>query len=171
MQHKNIFKAFYEQDKIGWDKFLEGIISPAWAILQQEYIDKHLNGKGTRISWAVKLILHLWELLYSVWKHRNEIIHKEDQQLMQVQGGNELKKAILAEFDLGLGNQHKDFAALFHKNSKEVLQTTPLKTQIAWFKTVRKAREAIPDFSYDDGCSKNGPLRRWIGLSKLNEER
>ena len=171
LMHKNIFKAFYEQDKLGWDKFLEGIISPAWALLQQEYIDKHLNGKGTGISWAVKLILHLWELLHSVWKHRNEIVHKEEQQLTQVQGGNELKKAILVEFDLGLGNLHKDFAALFHKNSKEVLQTKPLRTQIAWFKTVRTAREAIPDFSYDDAFSKNGPLRRWIGLSKLNEER
>lgn len=171
LMHKNMFKAFYEQEKIGWDKFLEGLISPTWAILQQEYIDKHLNGKGTGIAWSVKLILQLWELLHSVWKHRNESIHKEDRQLTQIQGGTELKKAIHAEFDLGLGNLHKDFAALFHKYSKEVLQTKPLKMQIAWFKTIRTAREAAPGSSYDDGFSKNGPLRRWIGLPKLKEER
>jgi hypothetical protein len=74
------------------------------------------------------------------------MIHKDDRQLMQLQGGVELRNAILAEFEFGVDNLHKDFAPLLQRNSKESLLNKPLKAQISWFKMVRTAREAISNF-------------------------
>ena len=166
MNH-GVFQAFAEQEQIGWNGVFEGLISKKWEIAQQQYLAKQLGMTRKQTTWAPKFIGLMWDFFHTIWTARNEILHNSDTIMEAVSGGQHLEEAIRYEFNLGRQGLHKDFSRIFTRySSVETLIGQPLQVRLQWFKTIRAAREATAT-SRIDIFSDNGPLRRWIGLSKV----
>jgi hypothetical protein len=72
--------AIDEQNNIGWNRFLEGWLSKAWVLRQQQYFEKsrtHRSGK----RWAVALIRKLWLVTWDLWEHHNGVLHEQENAL------------------------------------------------------------------------------------------
>jgi hypothetical protein len=60
------------QDQIGWDSFIEGSISTAWASTQHSYY-LSLNKKNSGQRWLTEIIKKLWKIAWDLWMYRNGI--------------------------------------------------------------------------------------------------
>ena len=81
------------QSAIGWLNFLKGYPSTQWSAHQQRYLQEmNLPKKSMDDTWLQHLYMHLYQQLYSRWKHRNEIVHNNsdrfthEQLLHRIQG-------------------------------------------------------------------------------------
>ncbi len=96
------------QDKIGWRRFLEGMISTEITYIQRQYIAV----KGSRMSldkWCTGLITRLLEITHGQWLYRNYIVHdpvsgtvattKKEELLVEIERQRELGDAGLLEED------------------------------------------------------------------------
>jgi hypothetical protein len=72
-----IQRALDQQFRIGWDQFMRGRIGTRWAIQQAAYFTDH-KVRQTGPKWASLLIKAVWEFTWSLWDHRNEILHHSD---------------------------------------------------------------------------------------------
>jgi hypothetical protein len=74
--------ALDSQSAIGWNNLLMGRLSDRWEPLQHTYF-LTLGRQSTGRSWAVSLIIQLWQLSWNQWDHRNGIdkntLHPEKQ--------------------------------------------------------------------------------------------
>ena len=64
-----------EQAKLGWDKFLYGFVSRAWATEQERYWDE-LNIHKCAKQWYAKVIRLVWEVAWDLWLCRNKAVHE-----------------------------------------------------------------------------------------------
>ena len=163
IMNKSQFAPFAEQQKIGWAQFMEGLISSKWSQLQDQYKDKleYMTGE----TWAKRVIQMIWKMNFDIWTKRNLKLHESEGILEELEGGEELRKAMIQEFELGPQNIHIELHQLFQGNIEELLQK-PIDTKKKWFQIVRTAKEALGHHRSDE-FAKNGPLRKWIGLNRL----
>ena len=62
------------QDKIGWRRFMEGMISLGVVAIQRDYLSLHgLLWKLDR--WASGLVIKLLEVTHGQWLYRNVVVH------------------------------------------------------------------------------------------------
>lgn len=128
------------QDKIGWRRFMEGMISRGVVEIQREYFCRHgLSWKLDR--WASGLVIKLLEVTHGQWLYRNIIVHDA------VAGSMALirKETILAEIEEqmergedGLLDEHK---YLLEVNLDD-LDDSDGSTQEYWLLAIRAARVA-----------------------------
>mgnify|MGYP000860102907 FL=1 len=67
-------KLAIEQDLIGWEHFMEGVISKQFYVIQLEHISRtagHLNGR----DWVKKFISQILQITHSQWVYRNVTLH------------------------------------------------------------------------------------------------
>jgi hypothetical protein len=96
------------QDKIGWRRFLEGMISTEITSIQQQYIA--VNGLHMSLDkWCTGLITWLLEITHGQWLYRNYIVHdpvsgtiataKKEELLLEIECQRELDNTGLLEED------------------------------------------------------------------------
>jgi hypothetical protein len=96
------------QDKIGWRRFLEGMISTEITFIQRQYIA--VNGSRMSLEkWCTGLITRLLEITHGQWLYRNYVVHdpvsgiiataKKEELLVEIERQRELGEAGLLEED------------------------------------------------------------------------
>jgi hypothetical protein len=96
------------QDKIGWRRFLEGMISMEITSNQRQYIA--VNGSRMSLDkWCTGLITRLLEITHGQWLYRNYIVHdpvsgtiataKKEELLVEIERQRDLGDAGLLEED------------------------------------------------------------------------
>mmetsp|Transcript_17146 Transcript_17146/g.32462 ORF Transcript_17146/g.32462 Transcript_17146/m.32462 type:complete len:591 (+) Transcript_17146:2917-4689(+) len=110
---KSHYDIFLEQGTIGWKQFTEGLLSSKWVVLQQNYYNS-IHSKRNGMAWASKMIVHLWEINFKVWTHRNTQLHSNSTFLNQLHGQEYLDIAIQKEFCIGKGNLPHTFSPFFY---------------------------------------------------------
>ena len=64
------------QDKIGWSRFMEGMVSKEIVALQRQAATVH--GLGVSVhTWATGLVMRLLEIVHGQWLYRNLVVHDE----------------------------------------------------------------------------------------------
>jgi hypothetical protein len=93
----NLQEAIQAQDKLGWNNFLLGRISPHLTTYQEVHY-KHLQSRKTGNSWTNKMASQMWLVLWKMWEHRNHVAKysltdqdKRDLWHLQVQAKQQLK--------------------------------------------------------------------------------
>ena len=79
---EDIKEVLVEQELLGEEAFLSGVVSRRWAQAQHRYLDR----KGSRkceIKWTAMLMLKIIDIVVDLWKHRNEALHKRDNVVRQ----------------------------------------------------------------------------------------
>ena len=115
-------------------------------------------------KWSSDLSKKLWEAVYSMWEHRNSVMHRTGK-ITDFSGGKELQAACLAEFKLG----RRALSDIYHpyldiSRSTFIKESTDYKRN--WFSIVRQARENSGHV-YTDLFSHCQASRDWVGLSNL----
>jgi len=156
-------KAIIAQQQLGWYAFLMGFIATPIVSLQNSYYKK-IDSKKKGTTWATRLIMKCWNLVYHLWTHCNSVLH-ETQALDALSGVNTLRNWIIAEYALGQGSLHRVYSRYFSVRLETLLQkhTDQLKQ---WFLVIRSGREAI-HVSTTDPFTTNASLRNWIGLPPI----
>ena len=76
--------VFESQQKIGWNAFVQGIISQEWGQLQQQYVqEQKLGDKYNGQRWRNKIVQTLFEWNRKMWKNRCEIVQIKDQDTLE----------------------------------------------------------------------------------------
>jgi hypothetical protein len=126
------------QDKIGWRRFLEGMISTEITTIQRQY----MTVNGSRISldkWCTGLITRLLEITHGQWLYRNYIVHdpvsgtlataKKEELLAEIERQRELS-------DTGLLEEDKYLAEV----NLEDMATSSGERQHYWLLAIQTAR-------------------------------
>jgi len=124
------------------------------------------GSRKTGISWAKKVTLKLWNVIYQIWTSRNAFLH-ETGAIDRVSGLAQLQQAIAAEHARGPGYLHRVYNRYF-RNSLPSLLASSVASQKEWFLVIRTAREATDLFACN-AFAISPSLRAWIGLPPLPE--
>jgi len=162
--NREIRDAFWSQAHLGWHSLLAGILSTEWALLQ----DRHYQSLGSRklgSKWSSDFSKRLWEAVYSMWEHRNLVMHNTGK-ITEFSGGKELTVACTFEFSLGCAHLDAIFHPYFDISSSEFTQESA-DYKRNWFSIIRQAREASGQVTYTDLFSRCQSSRDWVGLGNL----
>ena len=155
----SVTRCLVSQASIGWENFLSGLLSKDWARIQQTYYSS-IKSRKTGHRWAVRLSDKLWGLLFSVWKHRNTVLHELP--LDTLSGIDNLRVAIGHEYQLGTHNLPPLFHHYLLIPASSILNNSS-QAMRQWLVLVRRARQQSGTI-YTDQISSSQALRRWIGL-------
>jgi hypothetical protein len=136
-QDKKIQRAVTEQKDIGWDQLMYGRISTRWSDIQLRYY-KRQNSRKTGTKWGENFIKELWNMHWSIWNQRNEILHATGNHV--VLGTKDLEREIESElekgFDLLLPSERYLYQGI---HMPQVRKWTAHKKK-QWLRTIHSAR-------------------------------
>ena len=150
------------QSDIGWTGFMEGLLSPKWAILQQKYFHR-IGSRRSGTRWAIMLSINIWRMIFSMWDHRNFVLFSKGK-VDELSGIAKVRIAIEQEKRIGIGELDQHFAPYLNipQSSFTKMKAIDLRR---WLSLIRQAREET-GYTYHDEFSTSIALREWIGLSK-----
>ena len=85
-------RASQQQDQIGWHNFFKGHLSSAWKSSQLNYLKQHFLFPPSVDSWRKQIVLHIYEFSYSMWSHRNSILHQREEEHLNFQESKKMRK-------------------------------------------------------------------------------
>ena len=129
------------QDKIGWRRFMEGMISKECAQLQGEFMAACATKLSQR-DWAMGLITRLLEVTHGQWLYRNVQVHDELAGVIVTQRKEEIQMEIERQQDLGEEGLLDEDKYLLEVNLGD-LDSTSGDWQEYWLLAVKAAREAM----------------------------
>jgi hypothetical protein len=125
------------QDKIGWRRFLEGMISKEITGIQQQYYA--LNGMQMSLEkWSSGLITRLLEIRPGQWIYQNFIVHDPVSGIIATAKKEELLWEIEHQRKLGDAGLLEEDKYLAEVNLEE-LETTLGEQQHYWLLAIRTA--------------------------------
>ena len=129
-----------EQDKIGWRRFMEGMVSMRLREIQTNYSDI----EGSHISptqWCIGAVIKLMESTHGQWLYRCVQVHDRVQGTRGTQRKDELHWKIEVEQDLGYNGLLEEDQYLAEVNL-DYLELSSGERQEYWLVAIRTAREA-----------------------------
>ncbi len=128
------------QDRIGWRRFLEGMILKKITGIQQQYYA--LNGSKMSLEkWSSRLITRLLEITHGQWVYWNFIVHNPVLGTIATARKEELLQEIERQRELGdkgLLEEDKYLAEI----NLEGLETTSGEQQHYWLLAIKTTRKA-----------------------------
>ena len=155
--------AIQEQRRIGWKRFLEGMISKYWGLyMTNYYLQKNSRRLGQ--TWAMRLIQYTWDGLLHIWDCRNIQLH-ETERINDLEGLPLLKKAAEAEWKKGLGHlPASEFSHHLRLPLDQLLSKSP-ETLKTWVMIIKQARVMMdPKNIVHDEFKSSKALQKWIDV-------
>ena len=154
------------QDKIGWRRFLKGMVSTEIVALQRQFCA--INGSWMSLNkWSSGLITQLLEITHGQWLYHNFIVHdplsgiiatgKKEELILEIERQRELGDAGLLEEDKYLAEVN---LGDIENTSGEHLHYWPLA-----IKTARKAKMGATGATTDSKLGNH--VRDWAGNYQL----
>ena len=123
------------------------------------------NNTITNSTWATRLIVKCWNIVYHLWTHRNSVLH-ESHALASLSGLEALRNSISAKYAVGSSSLHPVYNRYFITTLETILLRPPDQLKL-WFLVIRSGHEAV-HVRTPDTFSTNAALRNWIGLPPIH---
>ena len=75
-------EAIWQQQRIGWKSFIEGLWSKKWEEDQHQYLIK-IKSRRTSILWISKAQCKVWQIAWDLWTHQNKMLHTDRKTIHQ----------------------------------------------------------------------------------------
>eukprot|EP00804_Cyclotella_cryptica_P006975 CCRYP_007113-RA/>CCRYP_007113-RA protein AED:0.75 eAED:0.75 QI:0/-1/0/1/-1/0/1/0/1178 len=127
------------QEKIGWSRMMEGMISAELLLLDQCAVLKD-SAALTVDGWAQQLVKKLLEATHGVWIYRNITIHDATAGMIVTKGKEQLLQDIETQIELGgegLAEQDKWMLEV----NLSAMDTSTGEKESYWLLAIRSARE------------------------------
>ena len=130
--------ALDKQDQVGWWNFLMGRVITNFAEIQTQHFQA-LGWRRTGRTWLSALIRQLWDISFTMWEHRNQVLHG-DMTPRKLQLLRHLQQQAQEQFDEGTnGLLPEDHHWL---QDREAVLALDLMNLQLWHKSITLAREA-----------------------------
>ena len=156
------------QHKIGWQRFSEGLIPESWLDYQLLQYFKENGSRQSAQLWVSKVIQEIWTFTFGIWETRNKALHNTDK-IKELEGqGNLVERAIVREWNTGLG-QLQASEYLLGGSLAKLIESSLLALQ-RWLAIVRNERIFLDknNINYDEFYT-DGALRKWVGIVKIRD--
>ena len=128
------------QDRIGWRRFMEGMIVEDLRTLQSRFLrERDLRNNGNK--WARGLVIKLLECTHGQWLYRNVVVHNHKSGTIQVARKAELRGEILRQLELGEETLREEDQYLLEINLGD-METGSFRQQEYWLRAIKAARMA-----------------------------
>ena len=116
------------ENPIGWDCMMLGFLPREWA----------LHNAVDPISWGTSLIVFIWTEIHALWKHRNQTVHRSNENHRSIHEELRARTAIKAfyRYKEEVGPYDKD---IFHIPWQTRMQTMSPKEILSWIRTMSTA--------------------------------
>ena len=132
------YKLGQSMDKIGWRRYMEGMISSEALVIQAECVD--LGGCSLSLdNWAKGLAIKLLEATHGQWLYRNMLVHDTVSGLKAAERKEELQREIEYQIELGGSGLDEQDRYLLEINLED-LETSTGEDQYYWLIAIRAAR-------------------------------
>ena len=128
------------QDKIGWRRFMEGMISKECTEPQLQWM-RYCGSKKLITHWATGLVTRLLEVTHGQWLYRNIVVHDSVSGAKASLRKEEIQMEIEMQQELGEEGLLEEDKYLLEVNLED-LETTNGERQEYWLLAIRAAREA-----------------------------
>jgi len=151
---KHCVVAAKQQDIIGRNNFFKGHIARAWVKAQQQHL--HIRGEEHSTSksekWATNLVSQIYILAYSMWEHRNSIVHAKVEANLNRIESDALNKKIQDTYDKNTEGGQPDTRIFFREGIQRTLQKSvrDKKAWLASIKAIEDYRERSNNNMYDN---------------------
>ena len=162
-----IKECIIAQSHIGWTGLLEGLLSPKWALVQQRHFLR-IGSRRSGTRWAIGLSKTLWQLVFTMWDHRNSILFAKGK-IDELSGIAKVRTAISQERQIGLGQLDPSFHPYLQIQQSSFTKMKAIDLR-RWLSLIRQACEET-GYIYTDDISTSTALCDWIGLSKSPQSR
>ena len=157
-------EAIRQQARIGWQSFIEGFWSKHWRQHQQQYLTS-INSQRSSLLWTSKLQRRIWHIAWTLWDHRNQILHADGGSIHQYES-TLLDQEIIAEWN----NERtlpQQYSHLFRGDLEARLQSnTQHKRQ--WITSVWTAQENQSHVRQDRNEHIVNNFERWKARNSKN---
>eukprot|EP00956_Cyclotella_meneghiniana_P010714 scaffold14988_cov36-Cyclotella_meneghiniana.AAC.1 len=132
------FRFAKSQDKIGWRRFLEGMVSKE---LPDLVFLRDVEGEIEDISkWMEILITNLLEVTHGMWIYRNVVVHDELEGFYAVKGRERLQRAVEEQQELGETNLREEDKWLLEVNLSDLDESSGVR-EAYWVLAIEMARK------------------------------
>ena len=129
------------QDKIGWRRFMEGMVSTELLKLQSE--SARIQGLKLSMSrWSTGLITKLLEVTHGQWIYRNLLVHDRISGVLATKKKEELQREIQKQQELG-GDGLDEEDKFLLEIKLEDLEESSGEHQEYWLLAIRAARKVV----------------------------
>ncbi len=135
-----VIRLARSQDKIGWRRFMEGMISKEFCRIQETHrrlSNSYISGD----KWAQSLTVKLLEMSHGQWLVRNFLIHDNVGGMLALERKEDLQVAIEEQQAMGLDGLAEEDKYLTEISLGD-LETTSWEYQAYWLLAVKAARNA-----------------------------
>ena len=129
-----------DQDRIGWRRFLEGMICKKARDIQSAYYTI-CGARTTPQRWAVGTITKLLEATHSQWLYRCILIHDKTSGTLRTLRKEDLQQEIDRQLEEGTEDFLEEDQYLSEVNLED-LETSSGERQEYWLMAIKAAREA-----------------------------
>ena len=133
---QDVIKAAQEQDEIGWKNIFKGHLSSKWAHLQMKHFSKMYANSPSLYNWSKNIILQFYDISYSMWSHRNEIVHDDFEEKLNKKESDALKKEITQEYMKGHTNIMRYHKFMFQDSLTSLMKKTVIEKKY-WLLTIK----------------------------------
>ena len=128
------------QDKIGWRRFMEGMISKQ--VVEAQYHSQTITGSRRSIkSWASGLVIKLLECTHGQWLYRNVVVHDATSGTLAMARKEDIQRAIEEQQALGTQDLQDEDHFLLEVNLED-LESSSGERQEYWLVAIQAARRA-----------------------------
>eukprot|EP00804_Cyclotella_cryptica_P003924 CCRYP_016117-RA/>CCRYP_016117-RA protein AED:0.75 eAED:0.75 QI:0/-1/0/1/-1/1/1/0/1178 len=139
-RHNGQYESFFtSQEKIGWVKFMEGMVSKELLLLDAYDILEDY-AKLSPTTWAQQLVQKLLEATHGVWIYRNIMMHDSTAGLIATKDKEHLLQEIENQMELGGEGLAEHDKWMLEVNLSE-MDTSTGETESYWLIAIRTARE------------------------------
>ena len=128
------------QDKMGWRRFMEGMISKEIALIQRQF----MATSGSKLSiktWCRGLVTKLLEVTHGQWLYRNVVVHDKITGDVVTRRKEEIQMEIEKQQGLGASGLLQEDKYLMDVNLED-LECTSGEREEYWLLAIRSARKA-----------------------------
>jgi len=127
-----------DQNRIGWDRLLDGWLSQCWRH-QQEQVWSQIHSKKSSQRWMSAFIQKLWDITWDMWDHQNKELHLGGQDQQQI-----LHSTVNAQIEAAYKGRAqqlpRDALHLLHNPKTMVLQY-PIESKQLWLTSIQAAQQ------------------------------
>lgn len=136
----NLRQMAETQDKIGWRRFMEGMICTK--LVEQQYLHLKLIGSNKTIkAWATGVVIKLLEITHGQWLYRNVVVHDATSGSMANKKKEDIQREIERQQALGMQDLHEDDQYLAEVNLGD-LEDVSSERHEYWLVSTVAARKA-----------------------------
>ena len=115
----HLLQTATHQKNLSWYNFLCGFMARGWRAVQYEHL-LHIGSQRASVLWMAKLQWKIWEIVWSLWLHRNNHLHNDSSSIHRTNYQSVVSK-ILRERNIGLNMLPSRYQHIFQDSVQQHL--------------------------------------------------